>query len=71
MTVTKIPTYLEAVKVNGTPSPRCVKCVVNFDNPVLFYNKLATVLLGLKNTLRYDTAPRTTVLVTFIEVVRW
>jgi len=70
MSVTKIPTYLEAVKVNNVPSPRCVKSVVYFPEAVSFYNNLSVTLLDLKNKLRYDTAPRTTVLATFIGVIR-
>ena len=70
ITVTKIPSHLEAIKVNNVPSPRCVKSVVYFPEAIKFYNRLSAVLLDLKNKLRYDTAPRTTVLATFIEVIR-
>lgn len=68
--VTKIPSHLEAIKVNDRPSPRCVKSVVNFTGSLSFYNSLSVVLLDLKNKLRYDVAPRTTVLATFIGVIK-
>ena len=70
ISVTKIPSHLEAIKVNNIPSPRCVKSVVYFPDAIKFYNRLSAVLLDLKNKLRYDTTPRTTVLATFIEVIR-
>lgn len=70
ISVTKIPAYLEAVKIDGVPSPRCVKSAVYFPEATKFFNNLSVKLLDLKNKLRYDTAPRTTVMATFIEVVR-
>ena len=70
ITVTKIPNHLEAVKQDGQPSPRCVKYVAYVEGAVSIYNNLSTILLDLKNKLRYDTAPRTTVLATFVGVIR-
>ena len=70
MSVTKIPNHLEAIKVNNNPSPRCVKSVTLFPNNVNFFNNLIVKLLDLKNKLRYDISPRTTVLSTFVEVVK-
>lgn len=70
ISTTKLPPHIEAVKVDGKPSPRCVKSVAYFDGAVRFYNSMAVMLLGLKNSLRYDQSPRTTVMASFIGAIR-
>ena len=67
---TKIPTHLEEIKLNGNISPLCVKYATGFEGNLTFYNNLVDKLLDLKNKLRYDTFPRTTVLATMVGIVK-
>ena len=70
MAVTKIPSYLEEVRINTQLSPICVKYAVGFDGNINFYNSLVDALLDLKSKLRYDISVRTTVLAHFIRFSR-
>lgn len=65
LSLTKIPLYLEDTK-NAT----CIKYVTSFDNSLTYFNKLSKILLDLKTSLKYDTMPKATIEVCFIDVCR-
>ena len=65
ISLTKIPQYLEENK-----TPACVKYVVSFDNSLEYFNKLVKILLDLKTSLKYDTMPKSTISVCFIDICR-
>lgn len=70
ISVTKIPTYLEEIKSGGNINPLCVKYATGFEGNLNFYNNLVDKLLDLKNKLRYDIFPRTTVLSMMVGIIR-
>ena len=63
--VTKIPASLEDNK-----TPRCVKYVVGIDNNVQIFNRLMSKIFDIKNSLKYDTMPKTTISVGLIDICR-
>ena len=63
MEYTKIPKSLEATK-----DSRCVKYAVGFDNSLAYFNKLVNAIFDIKNSLRYDTMPKTTINVGLINI---
>ena len=65
ISLTKIPLYLE-----DTKDSRCVKYVVSFENALAYFNKLVKILLDLKTSLKYDTMPKATISVCFIDICR-
>ena len=65
ISLTKIPASLEA---NNTP--RCIKYVVGIENNVAYFNRLMSKIFDIKNSLRYDTMPKTTISVGLIDICR-
>lgn len=65
LSLTKIPLYLEDTKDN-----KCIKYVVGFDNSLEYFNKLSHMLLELKVALKYDTMPKSTVIVYMLDICR-
>ena len=63
ISLTKIPVSLEATK-----DSRCVKYAVGFDNSLDYLNKLMSKIFDIKNSLRYDTMPKTTISVGLIGI---
>ena len=63
ISLTKIPTSLE-----DTKSALCVKYAISFDNSLQYFNKLVNSILEIKNMLRYDTMPKTTIEVALINI---
>ena len=66
--VTKIPASLE--KGKSKDDCLCVAYATGFEGNVKFFNELADKMLNLKLILKNDTMPRTTILVTLLEVCR-
>lgn len=62
---TKIPTSLED---NGTEL--CVAYVTNFEGSSKFYKLLLDRIFELKNSLRYDTMPKTTIEVSLLDICK-
>lgn len=65
ISLTKIPTSLETTK-----DSRCIKYVVGFENSQIYFNKLMSKIFDIKNQLRYDTMPKTTISVGLIDICR-
>ena len=68
ISVTKIPSSLEKPKFKGDES--CIAFAVAFEDSTRYFNKLVSALLELKVSLKYDTMPRTTVAVKFLNICR-
>ena len=66
ISLTKIPTSLEEVK----GSQKCIKYVVGIENNVKYFNELMSKIFDIKNQLRYDTMPKTTISVGLIDICR-
>lgn len=67
----KIPASMEVVRLpDGNPSSRCVKYVTGFDDNLVWFNKLISKLLTIKNTIRYDLNYKSTIEVLCIEICR-
>ena len=65
LSLTKIPQSLE-----DNNSTLCVKYVTDFEGSSKFYKLLLEKIFELKNNLRYDTMPKTTVEVYFINICK-
>ena len=63
--LTKIPSSLEENKTH-----LCVKYVVGIENNVAYFNKLMSNIFDIKNQLRYDTMPKTTISVGLVNICR-
>lgn len=66
--VTKIPASLEKPKFKGDVN--CVQYAVGIEDSIKYFNKLVNALLELKVSLKYDTMPRTTIAVKFLNICR-
>lgn len=65
MGVTKIPGYLK-----DTGNNLCVDYAVGFEGSLAYFNKLSEYLLNLKNELKNDTMPKTTVEIALLGICR-
>ena len=63
--LTKIPLSLEA-----NNSEMCIKYVVGFEGSTAYFNQLMFKIFDIKNSLRYDTMPKTTISVGLINICR-
>jgi len=63
--LTKIPLSLEA-----NNSEMCIKYVVGFEGSTAYFNQLMSKIFDIKNSLRYDTMPKTTISVGLINICR-
>ncbi len=68
ITVTKIPSSIEKPRFKGDTN--CVQYAVGIEDAVKFFNHLVSALLELKISLKYDTMPRTTIAVKFLNICR-
>ncbi len=68
ISLTKIPTSLENPKQKG--DTRCIKFAVGIEDNVKYYNYLVNKILDIKNSLRYDTLPKTTISIGLINICR-
>lgn len=66
--VTKLPASLE--KQKSIDDVNCIQYVINIDNNIKFFNDLATVLLQLKNIIKTESNPKSSIEVTFINICR-
>lgn len=66
--VTQIPVSIEKPKFKGDTN--CVLYATAFEDSTKYFNKLSSALLDLKTSLKYDTMPRTTVEIKFINICR-
>ncbi len=66
ISLTKIPASLEKPKFKG--DTMFIQYVVSFDNSLQYFNKLVNSILDIKNMLRYDTMPKTTISVALINI---
>ena len=68
ISLTKIPASLENPKNEN--DTRCIKYVTGIENNVKYFNALQDKILNIKNVLRYDSTPKTTISVCLVNICR-